>query len=201
MIVIVDYGMGNLRSVQKAFEMEGARAVVSDQPKTVENAGKLVLPGVGAFGHAMAELKKRKLIEPLKDKIAGGTPYLGLCLGLQLLFSRSQEGGRTKGLGIIAGEVRRFKGRMKIPHIGWNGVAFKKKDCPLFKALKENVYFYFVHSYFGVPEDPDWVAGVTRYGGSFCSAVWKGGIFATQFHPEKSQSAGLRVIKNFIDSP
>ena len=198
-IVIVDYGMGNLRSVQKAFERSGARAKVSSLVKDVERADKVVLPGVGAFTFAMRQLKALKLTQVLKEKIESGTPYLGLCLGLQLLFSRSEEGERVAGLGVIPGEVRRFRGSFKIPHMGWNTVHLKKKNCPVFRSVKEGAYFYFVHSYFGVPEDRSWVCAVTDYGKPFCSAVWKENIFATQFHPEKSQKNGLQVIRNFVD--
>lgn len=196
-IVIVDYGMGNLRSVQKAFEKNGARAVVSSNPRDLERAAKVVLPGVGAFTHAMRELKKRRLVAPLRKKILSGTPYLGLCLGLQLLFDKSEEGARVAGLGVIPGRVKKFRTGLKVPHMGWNTVN-TRKGCPLFKGKGKDDYFYFVHSYFGAPEDKSWIAGTTRYGKDFCSAVWKGNVFATQFHPEKSQTAGLRLIKNFI---
>lgn len=197
-IVIVDYGMGNLRSVQKAFEICGAHPLITSSAARIKNADKVVLPGVGAFAHAMRELKAMELVEPIKEKIASGTPYLGLCLGLQLLFSRSEEGHKTEGLGVIEGVVRKFRGGMKVPHMGWNTLNLRKKKCPLFKGTKESDYFYFVHSYFGVPEDSSWIAATTGYGRPFCSAVWKNHIFATQFHPEKSQDTGLRLIRNFI---
>ena len=199
MIVIVDYGMGNLRSVEKAFEANGARPKVSSLVKDIEKAQKLVVPGVGAFTHAMRELKSRQLIEPIKEKIQSGAPYLGVCLGLQLLFSRSEEGEHVKGLGIIPGNVVRFKGKLKIPHMGWNTLETKKSGCPILKRVRASDYFYFVHSYHGVPEDKSWVLTRTAYGADFCSAIWKDNIFATQFHPEKSQAAGLRIIKNFIE--
>jgi glutamine amidotransferase len=196
-IVIVDYGMGNLRSVQKAFEKSGAHAKVSSDPRVLAKAGKIVLPGVGAFTHAMRELKKRGLVAPLRKKILSGTPYLGLCLGLQLLFEKSEEGARVAGLGVIPGRVKKFRTALKVPHMGWNTVR-TKKGCPLFKGTGKEDHFYFVHSYYGVPDDKSWVAGTTGYGKNFCSAVWKGNVFATQFHPEKSQAAGLRLIKNFV---
>ena len=196
--MIVDYGMGNLRSVEKAFEANGARPKISSLVKDIENAQKLVVPGVGAFPRAMRELKARKLIGPIKDKVKSGAPYLGICLGLQLLFSRSEEGERVKGLDVISGEVVRFKGKMKIPHMGWNTLDLKKKSCPILKRVRNDEYFYFVHSYYGVPEDESWVLSRTAYGTRFCSAIWKDNIFATQFHPEKSQTAGLKIIKNFI---
>ena len=199
MPVIIDYGMGNLRSVEKAFEINGARPRITSDPKVVERADKIVLPGVGAFTHAMQELKKRKLVEPIKEKIKSGTPYLGLCLGLQLLFTKSEEGRGLKGFGIIDGPVERFSGKLKVPHMGWNTVKLAQKNCPLFKGVSQEAYFYFVHSYYGVPEDKSWILTTTEYGTKFCSSVWKGSIFATQFHPEKSQAVGLRMIKNFID--
>ena len=197
MLVVVDYGMGNLRSVEKAFEAAGERPVVSSDPKRLEKASKIVLPGVGAFTQAMGELKKLKLIGPLKEKIQSGTPYLGLCLGLQLLFSFSEE-GNVKGLGILPGRVRRFRGDLKVPHMGWNTLSLKKKDCPLLHGVSSRDYFYFVHSFYAVPDQRDAVLSTTRYGVDFCSSVWKGNIFATQFHPEKSQTAGLRLVENFI---
>ncbi len=199
MIVIVDYGMGNLRSVQKAFEHHGERVKITSAKSEVKKAEKIILPGVGAFTHAMRELKRLNLVEALKEKITSGTPYLGLCLGLQLLFSESEEGKRVKGFDIVHGRVRRFQGRFKIPHMGWNTLKLAKKNCPVLKGVKNGDHFYFVHSFYGDPEDRSWVAATTSYGISFCSAVWKGNIFATQFHPEKSQTLGLRVIKNFID--
>ena len=201
MIVLVDYGMGNLRSVQKAFQYYGADLKTSSLKKDVEKAGKIVLPGVGAFTHAMKELRRRGLVDLLKEKIRDGTPYLGLCLGLQLLFTESEEGRKVKGFGIIEGRVRRFRGTLKVPHMGWNTLKLAKKNCPVLKGVQDQDYFYFVHSYYGVPRDTSWVAATTKYGVSFCSAVWKENIFATQFHPEKSQSSGLRIIKNFIDYP
>ena len=201
-IVIVDYGMGNLRSVQKAFEHCGAETKVSGNASEVKKADKIVLPGVGAFGQAMRELKQRKLIGVLTDKVRSHTPYLGLCLGLQLLFSSSEE-GNVKGLGLLAGRVKRFSAAkrrpgFKIPHMGWNTLSLQRKNCPLMKGVDAGDYFYFVHSYVAVPEDKEIIQSVTRYGADFCSSVWQGSLFATQFHPEKSQRAGLNLIKNFI---
>ncbi len=196
-VVIVDYGMGNLRSVEKAFEKAGARVVVSSDPSDLKSAAKIVLPGVGAFSQAMKELKRRKLVGPLLEKIEGGTPYLGLCLGLQLLFDSSEE-GPEKGLGVLSGRVRKFKGNMKIPHMGWNSLEISDKKCPLFKGIGAKDYFYFVHSFYAVPENKTDVAANTSYGGDFCSAVWRGNVFATQFHPEKSQVIGQRIIRNFV---
>ena len=196
-MVIIDYGMGNLRSVQKALEVCGAKPVITDRPTDVERAEKIVLPGVGAFGQAMKELKKRKLITVLKDKINGGTPYLGLCLGLQLLFSFSEE-GNVKGLGILQGRVKRFRVGLKVPHMGWNTISVRRRDCPLMEGVQSNDYFYFVHSFYAAPQEKEVVLSTTRYGIEFCSAIWRDNIFATQFHPEKSQQAGLRVVQNFI---
>ncbi|MBI2095197.1 MAG: imidazole glycerol phosphate synthase subunit HisH [Candidatus Omnitrophica bacterium] len=189
--------MGNLRSVQKAFEAAGAGAQVTDSAAEIERAAKIVVPGVGSFSHAMRELGKRKLIGALKEKIAAGTPYLGLCLGLQILFERSEEGGKTRGLGVLGGRAVRFKGRLKVPHMGWNTLDLKK-DSPLTKGLKKGSFFYFVHSYYAVPEDRRDILATTRYGVNFCSALQRGNIFATQFHPEKSQTVGLKIIRNFI---
>ncbi len=200
-VVIIDYGMGNLRSVQKAFEKNGARPKVSSLAKDIERADKIVLPGVGAFTAAVRELEKRKLLSIIKEKIESGALYLGLCLGLQLLFDESEESigkAKVKGLGVIEGRVRRFRGNMKIPHMGWNTINIKKKNCPILKGIGPKDYFYFVHSYYGVPQDSSWNLSQTRYGVDFCSSIWKDNIFATQFHPEKSQGSGLRIIKNFI---
>ena len=201
MIALIDYGMGNLRSVQKAFEVCDARPKITSSASDIEKADKIILPGVGAFGQAMSELKKRKLTAVLKDKVQSGTPYLGLCLGLQLLFSSSEEGD-VPGLNILPGKVKRFSAKtypgLKIPHMGWNTLSIKKKDCPLMEKVKDADYFYFVHSFYAAPEEKDIVLSTTRYGVDFCSSVWKDNIFATQFHPEKSQRAGLNLVENFV---
>ena len=201
-LVVVDYGMGNLRSVSKAFESQGARVKVSSSPKDVRDASKIVLPGVGAFTAAVKELEKRGLAEAIVNKIRSGTPYLGLCLGLQLLFDSSEETigkGHAKGFGIIPGKVKKFKVKLKVPHMGWNTLSVKKKNCPLFDGVRADDAFYFVHSYYGEPKDKSWTLATTDYGKPFCSAVWKDNVFATQFHPEKSQAAGLGIIRNFIE--
>ncbi len=195
--------MGNLRSVQKAFNSQGARPVITADSKVIERADKVVLPGVGAFGAAMKELRKRKLLDAITGKIKGGAPYLGLCLGLQILFEESEEsastGGRpAKGLGIVTGRVHKFRGQLKVPHMGWNTLEFKKKNCPLFKGISNGDYFYFVHSFYAKPTKSEWTVTQTSYGRSFCSGIWKDNVFAFQFHPEKSQAKGLRLIKNFI---
>ena len=197
--VIVDYGMGNLRSVQKAFEICGEKARVSPSPRDLEKARRIILPGVGAFGEAMRRLKKLGLDRLIKKKINAGTPYLGICLGLQMLFESSEETPDQEGLGVFPGAVQRFRVKLKVPHIGWNEVE-TDPACPLFKGLGEKPYFYFVHSYFALPKERRYTAGATRYPKPFASAIWKDNVYATQFHPEKSQKNGLRVIQNFLDA-
>lgn len=206
MIAIVDYGMGNLRSVEKGFERFGFKARVTDNHKELESADKLVLPGVGAFQDAMDGLKQRGLTDIIVNCIKSGKPFLGICLGLQLLFSRSYEDGEHTGLGIIPGEVVRFKfsgnrtnGKLKIPHMGWNNINLRKPDNPLLKNVPDNAFMYFVHSYYVRPEDNRVVATETEYGVRFASMIWDKNIFASQFHPEKSQQYGLAILKNFGD--
>lgn len=198
MIVVVDYGMGNLRSVQKGFERIGAEAVVSRDVKDIENAGKLVLPGVGAFPECMNNLGRFGLIDPILEFIRSGRPFLGICLGLQLLFETSEEFGIHKGLGIIPGTVKAFSRSMglKIPHMGWNEVYFEK-NVPIFEGISEGTYLYFVHSYYVEPNEAASVAAKTEYGITFTSAIWLNNVFAVQFHPEKSQENGLKILKNF----
>ncbi len=200
MIAIVDYGMGNLRSVQKAFEKVGHQAVVTSDPAQVAAAAKVVLPGVGAFEDAIAELRRLDLVKPVLEAIDSGKPFLGICLGLQLLFDVSYENGRHEGLGVLPGEVVRFdlpKG-YSVPHMGWNQLAVRR-PAPLLEGLAEGTYVYFVHSYYVAPKDSQVIATETDYGGSFCSMIWRDNVFATQFHPEKSQSDGLRMLKNFAE--
>ena len=214
MIVVIDYGMGNLRSVSKALESLGASVRVSSDPADVQRAAKVILPGVGAFPAAMRELKARGLIKPVKSAIASGRPYLGICLGLQLLLERSEEGEGAEGLGVLQGTVKRFSfdaGRrtqdagLKIPHMGWNQISTQRtahsaqEKCPLLKDIPEGSFVYFVHSYYADPADHSIVAEETEYGGRFCSMVWRGNLYATQFHPEKSQSVGLKLLENFIE--
>ncbi len=199
MIAIVDYGMGNLRSVAKAFERVGASAQVIQEAKAVQKASKLVLPGVGAFQDARHNLETLHLIEPILGALRRGIPFLGLCLGLQLLFTESEEGGVHPGFNLIGGRVRRFpKSELKVPHIGWNRIEYRGKNCPLLKGIPDGSYFYFVHSYYVDPVAKDAVAAETSYGISFTSMVWRGNLFATQFHPEKSQTFGLRLLENFV---
>ena len=210
MIVIVDYGMGNLRSVSKALESLGASVRISDDPKEVASATKLILPGVGAFPAAMQELSARRLIQPIKEAIARGTPYLGICLGLQLLFQESDEGEGAKGFGVLAGRVPRFAFNdhvtLKIPHMGWNQIArgrgaggVGRRECPLLTGIPDGSFFYFVHSYYADPTDRSVVALEADYGVRFAAMVWRDNLFATQFHPEKSQAVGLKLLENFIN--
>jgi len=198
MIAIVDYGMGNLRSVSKAFEAVGHEAVVTRERATIKNASHVVLPGVGAFGDCMANLERFDLVEPIRSTIQSGKPFLGICLGLQLLFTESEEFGLHKGLGIIPGKVRKFvlDPALKVPHMGWNQVNIQRA-CPLFDDIADGSNWYFVHSYFVDPADRTVAATTTTYGIPFVSSIWKENIVACQFHPEKSQSVGLRLIKNF----
>ena len=200
MIAIIDYGMGNLRSVQKGFERMGREAVVTRDPRAILDAGKVVLPGVGAFPDCMRNLEEYGLIDAVQKSIASGKPFLGICLGLQLLFTESEEFGLSKGLDIIKGRVIRFKGAefkdLKIPHMGWNSASIKRRP-PAMADVPDNNYFYFVHSFHVVPEDKGVIATTTSYGIDFISSIWKDNIFAVQFHPEKSQALGLSILKRF----
>ena len=203
--VIVDYGMGNLRSVQKAFERLGCDARLCADPAEVLAAERLVVPGVGAFGDCMANLRERGLDEALRLAVARGVPYLGICLGLQALFTSSDEFGPHAGLDLIPGRVVRFapdlqasdgEAALKVPHMGWNAVQ-QRRPHPLFEGVTDGTYFYFVHSYHVVPEEPSLSLGVSHYGPPFVSAVAQDNVVAVQFHPEKSQRAGLKVLENF----
>jgi glutamine amidotransferase len=200
MIAIVDYGMGNLRSVQKACERVGHSATISSDPAVLHAADKLILPGVGAFGDAMSELRERRLVDTLRHSIASGKPFLGICLGLQLLFDVSYEDGRHEGLGIIPGEVVRFQvpRDYKVPHMGWNQVLFGAR-APILEGIAEGSYFYFVHSYYVVPRDRSLVAAEANYPEPFAAMIWRDNLYATQFHPEKSQAVGLRLLRNFAE--
>ncbi len=201
MIAVIDYGMGNLRSVEKGFLKAGVDVKVTSSPDDVYGADGVVLPGVGAFRDCMKELSRLDLTQALKDVINAGKPYLGICLGLQVLFSESEEFGRCEGLDILPGRVARFvfeTNDLKIPQMGWNQACLKK-ELPLFLDIPDMSYFYFVHSYYVVPQDPSIIAAVTDYGTEFVSAVRKDNIYAVQFHPEKSQALGLQVLRNFGD--
>ncbi|QDV33898.1 imidazole glycerol phosphate synthase subunit HisH [Tautonia plasticadhaerens] len=200
MIAIIDYGMGNLRSVQKALEAVGERAVVTGDPEGVRGADKVILPGVGAFEDAMAELRRTGLGEAFAEAVSAGKPALGVCLGLQLLFDESLEGGRHRGLGLIPGRVVRFEpgpGR-KVPHMGWNELRVLR-PAPLLAGLGASPSVYFVHSYFVQPEDPGVVAAEADYPGPFAAMVWRDNLMACQFHPEKSQKVGLAMYRNFAE--
>ncbi len=197
MIAIVDYGMGNLRSVEKAFAKVGHQATITNEPEQLDAASKIVLPGVGAFADAIAELHRRNLVEPLKRAVEQGKPFLGICLGLQLLFDVSYEDGEHQGLGIVPGKVVRFEtSDLKVPHMGWNQLQIRRPS-PVLNGLAAGTHVYFVHSYYVVPEDESVVATITEYGVPFTSSIWRDNLFATQFHPEKSQADGLRILANF----
>lgn len=198
MIAIVDYQMGNLRSVQKALEKVGHAAEITSDPQVLGRADKIILPGVGAFRDAIAELRGRDLAGPIKDAIEAGKPFLGVCLGLQLLFDVSYEDGEYEGLGIVSGEVIRFQlpPEYKVPHMGWNQAKIVRR-APILDGIEEESHFYFVHSYYVVPTDRDLVAIEAEYPDPFCAMVWRDNLFATQFHPEKSQANGLKLLENF----
>ncbi len=200
MIAIVDYGMGNLRSVEKAIARAGAAVRVTSDPRHVREARGVVLPGVGAFGACMENLAGRGLVEPVRDAVASGKPFLGICLGLQLLFEESEEFGPIRGLGILPGRVVRFGGSaldgLKIPQMGWNRLKIRRSAGEL-AGIDEGAYVYFVHSYYVVPSQPDLVAATADYGVEFTAAIAWRNVFACQFHPEKSQAVGLRLLANF----
>lgn len=194
--------MGNLRSVQKALERAGGDARLTDSAADVARADKIVLPGVAAFGDAMAQLRSLGLTDVICQAVRRGTPYLGFCLGLQLLFETGYEDGEHRGLGLLAGKVVRFAfepaARMRVPHMGWNQVRWSRPH-PMNKGIPDGSFVYFAHSYHVAPSDANAIAARTDYGGDFVSAVASGSVFATQFHPEKSQSVGLRLLRNFVE--
>ena len=202
MITVVDYGMGNLRSVQKALELFYPNVRISSSPQEILASDKLVLPGVGAFDKAMEELKERNLAEAIVKFIEKGRPFLGVCLGLQLLFSESEEGGKAKGLDVLKGSVKKFKETkgLKIPHMGWNNIKLKikNKKSKILDGIEDGSYMYFVHSYYVEPEDKGIILCQTKYGDIFTSGVHKDNIYAFQFHPEKSQACGLKIVENFV---
>ena len=198
-VTIIDYGMGNLRSVQKAIERIGGTAHIESSANRISRADRLILPGVGAFRDAIAALKKKDLVQAIQDHVAADRPFLGICLGLQLMFDVSFEDGEHEGLGIISGEVRRFElpSEYKIPHMGWNRLK-TVGDTPLLAGCPKEPWFYFVHSYHVLPSDSSWVMATTDYGIDFVSMVGRGNVSAAQFHPEKSQAAGMRLLTNFV---
>lgn len=203
MIAIIDYGMGNLGSVHKALSLLKYESIITGDPAEVAKADRVILPGVGAFGAAMANLQDTGLDQVVKDAVSSGKPFLGICLGMQLLLSESDELGHWEGLGIVPGKVEKFdfSGRpdaqtLKIPHVGWNRIQIKKK-MPLFDGVPDGSMMYFVHSYYCIPEDPDTVAATTDHGIDFCSIIGTGNTYATQFHPEKSGTIGLQILRNF----
>ena len=198
MITVVDYGMGNLRSVAKALEKVGLNVKVSSEAKDIKDAKGIVVPGVGAFGDAIHNLDRFGLLDEVVKAIKKGKPYLGICLGLQILFEYGYEFGEHEGLGILKGKVIKFENKegYKVPHMGWNQVWIKQKEG-LFSGIKEGEYFYFVHSFYAVPSEEKDIASTTDYSVEFCSAVQKGNVWAVQFHPEKSQKAGLKLLENF----
>ena len=202
MIALIDYGSGNLRSAQKALLKVGADVRVVKRPEEMADARAVVLPGVGAFDDCVNALQKQELLEASRQFIQSGRPFLGICVGYQALFERSEEfNSCAAGLGIFKGSVVRFAGKpgLKIPQIGWNQIEVVQKDCPLYRGIPSGSYVYFVHSFFPKPVDGTIVATQTTYGDSFASSVWRDNVYATQFHPEKSQGIGLKLLQNFVE--
>lgn len=201
MIAIIDYGMGNIHSVAKAISLFGATAVITNKSKEINSCDKAILPGVGAFDDAMIELEKQNLLKAVEELVKENKPFLGICLGLQLFFEKSSEANFKKGLGIVEGEVVKFipEKNLKVPHMGWNGIKVIKKDCPLLAGIDDGAQVYFCHSYYPKPDQKDLVAATTDYGIEFPSIIWKGSVYGVQFHPEKSQETGLKIIKNFVE--
>jgi len=200
-IVIIDYGMGNLRNIQKGFEWVGFEATLTRSKREIDRASAIVLPGVGAFKDCMKNLERYGLIDPLIRSIKKGKPYMGICLGLQILFTESEEFDSCPGLDMIKGKVVRFvpDHEHKVPHMGWNTIEIVRRP-PAFSGIESGEFFYFVHSYYVVTEEKEWISSVTDYGKPFVSSIWKENLFATQFHPEKSQQKGLRILENFARS-
>ena len=198
MIAIIDYGMGNLRSVNKGFEKLGYKSIITKQREEIKDAKGVVLPGVGSFKDCMDNLMRLNLIDTIYEVIEEKKPFLGICLGLQVLFTESEEFGNTKGLDLIKGKVVKFPHnmRLKIPHMGWNNIKIKK-NSPILNGIKDGDFFYFVHSYYGIPEEKDPILCTAEYGIEFVAGLAKDNIYAFQFHPEKSQELGLRILKNF----
>ncbi|MDX6405537.1 MAG: imidazole glycerol-phosphate synthase subunit HisH [Blastocatellia bacterium] len=198
-VAIIDYGVGNLRSVEKAFAATDCSAMVSSDERVLREAERLVLPGVGAFGACMRALSERGFDSLVRERVAEGTPLLGVCVGMQLLFEESDEFGRKPGLGLLRGRVRRFAGDLIVPQVGWNQIS-QRSAHPLFAGIADQTFFYFVHSYYCEYDDPAIVIGETEYGATYASVVARGNVCGVQFHPEKSQAAGLRLLSNFAGS-
>lgn len=198
-VAIIDYGVGNLRSVEKAFAANGCAAVMSSDEKVLRQAERLVLPGVGAFGACMNKLVARGFDELVRERVAAGTPLLGVCVGMQMLFEESEEFGASRGLGFFHGRVRRFSADLVVPQVGWNQVRQRNSNL-LFEGIKDSAFFYFVHSYYCEPADKEVIAGETDYGVGYASVVARENLFGVQFHPEKSQKDGLRMLANFARS-
>ena len=197
-VAIIDYGVGNLRSVEKAFHAGGAEAVVTSDERELRAAERLVLPGVGAFRACMEALNARGFDKLVRERVADGTPLLGVCVGMQMLFEESEEFGTTRGLGLLRGRVRRFPEGLRVPQVGWNQVEWRKRHA-LAEGIEDESFFYFVHSYFCDASDDADVLGRTEYGAAYASVVTRANVYGVQFHPEKSQSAGLRLLKNFAE--
>lgn len=206
MLTIIDYGIGNLRSIEKAFQRVGAEVLRTDDPQAVRNAERLVLPGVGAFGACIGEIRSRDLEQPILDSVASGTPFLGVCVGMQMLFETGLEKGEHEGLGLLPGRVEHFheagawSDDLVVPHMGWNAVE-PQRTHPLLDGLDDPAYVYFVHSFHAVADNPDDVLATTTYGHDFPSIVQRDNVLGVQFHPEKSQAAGLRMLENFATLP
>lgn len=196
-VVIIDYGAGNLRSVARAVATVGGEPIITHDAATVATAERLILPGVGAAADTMRNLKERALVQPIKDYIASGRPFLGVCMGLQVLFALSEEGGQHECLGVLPGRVIRLPDGLKVPHMGWNQVR-RVKPHPIFDDIVDDANFYFVHSYYAAPEEPSIVVGEVEYGVRFAAVVARDNVVATQFHPEKSGETGLRIYANFL---
>jgi len=199
MIALIDYGSGNLRSAEKALARAGGRVQIVSRPADVRAADAVVLPGVGAFGDCMTHLMKLNLADAIREVIRDGKPFLGICIGLQLLFEGGEESPGVAGLGVLPGTVPRFPaGNVKVPHMGWNSLKIRQPECPLLAGIADGSFVYFVHSYHGQPSDRSVIAASTAYGVEFASVLWRDNVYATQFHPEKSQAVGLKMLENFV---
>lgn len=201
MIAIIDYGMGNIHSVAKALKGMGVKTLITNNPDDLKSAQKIVLPGVGAFNDAMVELEKRNLVSAIHDAIKNKKIFLGICLGMQLLFEKSQEAKNISGLCVLKGEVKKFSDKkgIKVPQIGWNRLNVTSRDCPLLKDIPEEPYVYFCHSYYPQPSEKKIIAATCNYGLEISAVIWEDNVFGVQFHPEKSQDVGLKILRNFLE--